>query len=201
MRRAAWAGCLYFVIGFLAGFMLGVLRVLVLAPRLGTTGAVLIELPVILLIAWVACRSLTTRLRVPPEPGARLIMGALAFALLLVAEFCSHGYSAVARTTSSRTSRPRRDCSAWPVRWSSPYCLPCNFCGEVGSLALDAASSDERRQPGSLYRFGQRRLTRCRLRSSGCSVSTKPRSRQSRRIAALRSSTSPKISPMLSVRA
>ena len=114
---------------------------------------------------------------------------------------CSHGYSAVARTTSSRTSRPRRGCSAWPVRWSSPYCLPCNFCGEVGSLALDAASSDERRQPGSLYRSGQRRLTRCRLRSSGCSVSTKPRSRQSRRIAALRSSTSPKISPMLSVRA
>ena len=108
MRRAAWAGCLYFVIGFLAGFMLGVLRVLVLAPRLGTTGAVLIELPVILLIAWVTCRSLTTRLRVPPEPGARLIMGALAFALLLVAE------SLLARVLGRGTNDLFEDLSTTP---------------------------------------------------------------------------------------
>ena len=71
MRRAASAGCLYFVVGFLVGLVLGVFRVLLLAPRLGTTGAVLIELPVILPIAWFACRSLTTSLDVPPEPGAR----------------------------------------------------------------------------------------------------------------------------------
>lgn len=79
-----------------------------MAPRLGTTGAVLIELPVILLIAWVACRSLTTRLRVPPEPGARLIMGALAFALLLVAE------SLLARVLGRGTNDIFEDLSTTP---------------------------------------------------------------------------------------
>src|SRR4051794_26905215 len=86
MRRATSAGALYFAIVFLAGFALGVLRVSVLVPRLGATRAVLIELPVILLVAWFAFCSLTARFSVPPAPVARLTMGALAFALLLIAD-------------------------------------------------------------------------------------------------------------------
>jgi hypothetical protein len=44
------------------------------------------ELPLILLIAWSACRWLTARLWVPGVPLPRAVMGALAFALLIGAE-------------------------------------------------------------------------------------------------------------------
>lgn len=56
MMRAALAGLAYFTLVFAAGFGLGTLRVLALAPILGEGGAVLLELPIILAIAWMACR-------------------------------------------------------------------------------------------------------------------------------------------------
>ncbi|OAE99916.1 hypothetical protein AYJ54_32020 [Bradyrhizobium centrolobii] len=77
----------YFAIVFAAGFALGVLRVLVLLPSLGETVAVLLEMPVILTSAWLACRWIITRFGVPKKGTAGLIMGGLAFALLMTAEF------------------------------------------------------------------------------------------------------------------
>lgn len=50
--RALKAGAIYFVAVFTLGFCLGVLRTLVLVPRLGETLAVLAELPVILAASW-----------------------------------------------------------------------------------------------------------------------------------------------------
>ncbi len=87
MRQAILGGWFYFLAAFTAGFALGVIRVLILEPRLGATAAVLIELPAILLVAWFACRFLTTRLDVPAEASARVVMGISALAFLLVAEF------------------------------------------------------------------------------------------------------------------
>jgi hypothetical protein len=45
----------YFAVVFGMGFLLGTLRVLHIAPRLGEEFAVLIELPLMLAISWVAC--------------------------------------------------------------------------------------------------------------------------------------------------
>ena len=86
MMRAALAGLAYFGVVFAAGFALGTLRVLVLAPRLGEIAAVLLELPIILAMSWVACRWLVTRFDVPKMLSARLVMGGVALAVLLVAE-------------------------------------------------------------------------------------------------------------------
>lgn len=85
--HAANAGLAYFGVVFAAGFGLGVLRVFFVTPRLGETVAVLFELPVILALSWLACRWLITRLDVSPRVTARLIMGGLAFAILMAAEF------------------------------------------------------------------------------------------------------------------
>ena len=69
---------------FAAGFLLGTFRVLWLAPRLGPTAAVALELPLILAVAWIACRRTATS--VPTTPRARLAMGGIAFLLLMAAE-------------------------------------------------------------------------------------------------------------------
>jgi len=84
--RAVLAGVLYFGLVFALGFILGTLRVLVLEPRLGSTGAVLLELPVMLAAAWLLCGWLIHLVRVSPAIGARLAMGGTAFALLMLAE-------------------------------------------------------------------------------------------------------------------
>lgn len=86
MARAVKAGIAYFAIVFAAGFLLGTLRVLVLAPRLGEQSAVLAEMPVILAISWVACGWIVRRFGVPAILAARLTMGGVAFALLMGAE-------------------------------------------------------------------------------------------------------------------
>lgn len=86
MPSAARAGIFYFVIVFAAGILLGVLRVTVLLPRMGELPAVALELPIILLISWIVCRWLVARFSVPATPSHRAAMGALAFALLMLAE-------------------------------------------------------------------------------------------------------------------
>lgn len=86
MAAALRAGAVYFAIVFAVGFVLGTIRVLVVIPRFGETNAVLIELPVMLALSWIACGSLVRRFGVPPHFGARAVMGGVAFALLMIAE-------------------------------------------------------------------------------------------------------------------
>jgi hypothetical protein len=86
MVRAVWAGLAYFAVVFAAGFGLGTLRVLILAPRLGESVSVLLELPIILAVSWAACRWLLTRFSVSSTLSARLVMGAVALVVLLTAE-------------------------------------------------------------------------------------------------------------------
>ncbi|MFN0194073.1 MAG: hypothetical protein ACKVP5_19215 [Aestuariivirga sp.] len=84
--RAALAGLTYFGVVFAAGFALGTLRILVLAPRLGDGLAIGLELPIMLALSWLACRRLITGFDVPTTLIARLAMGVLAFAILMLAE-------------------------------------------------------------------------------------------------------------------
>jgi hypothetical protein len=86
VRSAAAAAAAYAALIFAAGFVLGSLRVLALAPRLGEVAAVLAEVPVMLALSWLAARRAVARFAVPPVAAARLAMGALAFALLMAAE-------------------------------------------------------------------------------------------------------------------
>lgn len=77
----------YFGIVFAVAFGLGVLRVLLIAPLLGPVMAVLIEIPVILGVAWVTAGSALRRWPAVAGSAARLlVMGGLAFGLLMLAE-------------------------------------------------------------------------------------------------------------------
>jgi hypothetical protein len=80
------SGGAYFAIVFLVGFVLGGLRTLIVAPRLGETVAVLLEAPLILTVSWFVATWCVGYFEVPATPLARLAMGGWAFALLMVAE-------------------------------------------------------------------------------------------------------------------
>lgn len=82
---ALTAGAAYFALIFAAGFALGVVRELALRPWTGDLGAVLIELPVILLAAYFAARWLARRFSLG-RTSDRMVMGAVALTLLLAAE-------------------------------------------------------------------------------------------------------------------
>ncbi len=86
LRSAATAGAVYFAIVFGIAFVLGVLRTLVLAPRIGAMAAVAIELPIILIVSWFACRGCLRRYPVRAAVADRACMGLVAFALLICAE-------------------------------------------------------------------------------------------------------------------
>lgn len=84
MKRILLAGTAYVAAVFVAGFVLGVLRTLVMVPLLGEMAAVLVELPVILAVAWLVCTRILRRW--PLSPAAAVGMGAIAFLLLMGAE-------------------------------------------------------------------------------------------------------------------
>lgn len=84
--RAILAGAVYWGIVFTWAFALGVLRTLVVAPRLGEAGAVLMETPLVLGASWLASRWTVRQFVVGPAVADRLVMGAAAFGLLMGAE-------------------------------------------------------------------------------------------------------------------
>jgi hypothetical protein len=92
------AGATYFAIVYPVGFVLGTLRVLLMLPHIGETGAVLLETPIMLAVSWIASRWSTNRFAVPAAPIPRLAMGVIAFALLAATEV------GVSMLASGRTS-------------------------------------------------------------------------------------------------
>ncbi|MCU0831673.1 MAG: hypothetical protein MUC58_09200 [Rhizobiaceae bacterium] len=84
-RTTIESGLIYGVGLFAAGFMLGTLRVMVVAPRFGDMAAVAMELPLMLGFAWVFAGWI-----VGPEPAQGsahwLAAGATGFAVLMLAE-------------------------------------------------------------------------------------------------------------------
>ena len=86
MPVVAPAALAYCALVFAFGVALGVLRVALLVPAAGELGAVALEVPAILAIAWLASRAVVRRLRVSRSDAARLAMGGLALAMLMAAE-------------------------------------------------------------------------------------------------------------------
>ena len=86
MAAALAAGGMYAAIVFAVGFVLGAVRVLVLMPRLGEIGALVIELPIMLAVSWFVCGWLLGRFSVRAAWRYRLVMGGSAFILLVIAE-------------------------------------------------------------------------------------------------------------------
>lgn len=86
MNGAIRAGVAYFGGMFALGFLLGTARVLLIAPLLGDWGATMVELPAMLAMSWIFCGWLLRRFAVPQRPVDRLLMGAVAFAFLMIAE-------------------------------------------------------------------------------------------------------------------
>jgi hypothetical protein len=86
LLRATRAGALYAIIVFVIGFILGTIRVLLVAPRLGETTAVIFEAPIMLAASWFVCRWCVDRLDVAAIVPARSLMGVVAFLVLMSTE-------------------------------------------------------------------------------------------------------------------
>lgn len=80
------AAAAYAATVFAIGFLLGTVRVLLLAPHLGTTLAVSVETPLILTLSWYVCGAWMRLFVVSPEIRTRIFVGAFAFVTLTVLE-------------------------------------------------------------------------------------------------------------------
>jgi hypothetical protein len=86
MKHALIAATVYFLILFTLGFVLGTIRVLLVAPWIGVLGATLIEVPLMLIAAFFTCRWAIGRWQVVPTVSARGAMALLFLALLALFE-------------------------------------------------------------------------------------------------------------------
>jgi hypothetical protein len=77
---------LYFVLVLGTGFVLGVIRVPFLVPRLGERYAELLEMPFMLVAIVLAARHVVRRLALPAGMSVRLKVGFMALALSVLAE-------------------------------------------------------------------------------------------------------------------
>ncbi len=85
MRQIITTSVVYFTVVFAAAFAMGALRVTVIAPQVGVLAAVAFEVPLILGLSWVVAGRVLRRW--PLDAGQRIAMGALSFAMLMIAEF------------------------------------------------------------------------------------------------------------------
>jgi len=80
------AGTIYFLLVFAVGWVLGPIRELWLVPHLGRTTGLLFEAPLMVIAMILAAGWVLRRLYVPYALNARLAVGLVALAILLVAE-------------------------------------------------------------------------------------------------------------------
>lgn len=85
MVRTLKAGLVYFALVFAAGFLLGLVRVPLLVPRLGVRFAELLEMPLMLLVIVCSARYVVRRYRLL-HWRSRLLVGVIALSLLAAAE-------------------------------------------------------------------------------------------------------------------
>lgn len=85
MVRTLKAGLVYFALVFAAGFLLGLVRVPLLVPRLGVRFAELLEMPLMLLVIVCSARYVVRRYQ-PLHWRSRLLVGVIALSLLATAE-------------------------------------------------------------------------------------------------------------------
>jgi hypothetical protein len=80
------AAFVYFLILFVIRLVGNVLRVYLLAPMIGHTMTALLEVPVLLLVAWVASRALINRFGMRRRLSHAALMGVVTLGLLIAAE-------------------------------------------------------------------------------------------------------------------
>jgi hypothetical protein len=86
VRLILKAGSEYFAAVFAAGFVMGTIRTILVAPNIGEVPAVLAEIPLMLLLSWIACKFVMGRYPQIKTAQAALAVGGLALTLLLFAE-------------------------------------------------------------------------------------------------------------------
>ena len=79
-------GFIYFALVFAAGFVLGVIRVLLVEPRIGARYAELIEIPVMLIVIYQSAKFVVSRMPDAKSGIPYFVTGAVALALLLLCE-------------------------------------------------------------------------------------------------------------------
>ena len=84
--RTLKAGTIYFLLVFAVGWVLGPIRELWLVPHLGRTTGSMFEAPLMVIAMILAAGWVLRRLNVPYALNARLGVGLVALAILLVAE-------------------------------------------------------------------------------------------------------------------
>jgi hypothetical protein len=89
VARAIFGGLTYACVVFAFAFATGVLRTIALSLDMGLTpvAAVLIELPIILFVAWIVCGAVLRRMQVPARIDLRCAMGAVALVGIIALEF------------------------------------------------------------------------------------------------------------------
>jgi len=80
------ASILYFAMVLGAGFILGVIRVPLLVPRIGERYAELLEMPIMFVVIVFSARHIIKRFKLPRTLAIRLQVGVSALALSVVAE-------------------------------------------------------------------------------------------------------------------
>lgn len=116
MIAAAWR---YLAGIFALGFVLGTVRTLWLAPLIGPVAAVACELPLLLLASWWWATCLLRRYRLGSR-GQALVMGGIAFALLMLGEL------ALAVTMGGQSAR----------HWLAALGEPAGALGLAGQIAF-----------------------------------------------------------------
>jgi len=85
-RVGALAGIVYTLGVFAFAFVAGAIRVTLVAPRLGALAAVVIEAPIVLAVSWLVSLWAVRRFTVSCDSRTRILMGAVAFSLLMLLE-------------------------------------------------------------------------------------------------------------------
>ncbi len=86
MKRALVAGTVYFLALFALGFVLGTIRVIIVAPSVGAFAAVMAEIPIILTAAFFSSQWTIRRWNVPCAAAIRWAMVLWFLVLLLLFE-------------------------------------------------------------------------------------------------------------------
>jgi hypothetical protein len=89
MKTILLSSLTYFALVFLSGFMLGVMRVLLLVPQLGERYAELVEMPLMLIVIYFSARLVVYHFATLPRLSGYLTVGLTALVFLLLSEFTS----------------------------------------------------------------------------------------------------------------
>lgn len=87
MSKITRAALAYVLPVFALAFVIGALRVTIVAPKTGAFRAVALEIPLVLASAWITAGLVLRRWPLPQ--GSRAAMGAIAFALLMLLELAT----------------------------------------------------------------------------------------------------------------